>query len=187
MNIAIDIGHARRTGASGNGLQEHEVCARLAVRLKSYLEEVPQVGRVDIIDFPERSNTDDLYTTVNVINEGGYELAVSLHCDCSDNPAAKGAHVIHWPDSDRGEKLATCIATPLAQLMPGRANITVARKNLFIISKTVPPTVLCECGFISNPDDSKMQKNRPEAIALCIAEGVKNYLTLRTASGNEDL
>lgn len=36
MKIAIDIGHARQTGARGCGLEEHALCARMAPLLTSY-------------------------------------------------------------------------------------------------------------------------------------------------------
>lgn len=38
-------------------------------------------ARVDVIDFPKMTNSQDLNATVKVANEGGYDFGISLHCD----------------------------------------------------------------------------------------------------------
>lgn len=169
--VAIDVGHARCTGASGNGLQEHEVCVRLAELVKQELAAHGVDARV--VDFPELSNAADLSATVREVNGMGAALCVSLHCDASDNAGAKGAHVIYT--SKRGGECAERIAKHLCALMPGRANKTVKRGNLYVLNNTRCPAVLCECGFITNREDAYMQKHGLSTIALAIATGVLEW------------
>ena len=171
MNIAIDIGHARNTGAVGNGLEEHAVNTVIAPLLADRLRKYGHT--VDIIDYPDKSNTDDLNATVRAVNAGGYDLCISLHCDSSDNPVARGAHVCYV--SNGGMELAQCIAWHLCALLPGRAEMTVRRTNLAILSQTRPISVLCECGFITHLHDSKIQRDDPDSIAKAIADGVNDY------------
>ena len=178
MKIALDIGHANGTGASGNGLEEHAVAEQITGHLAVILRS--QGHAVDIIDFAERSNAGDLNETIKRANVAPpncdipYNFGISIHCDCSDNPTAHGAHVCYLTQS--GLKLAEAVAKPLAELLPGRSEITVKRGNLAVLKQTHPVWVLCECGFISNADDAALMDAAPDAIARRIAEGISNYV-----------
>lgn len=191
MNIALDIGHANNTGSRGNGLEEHATAKTIADHLAPMLR--AQGHNVEIIDFPRMDNDDDLAHTVRVINTGCFDISISLHCDSSDSATACGAHVCHhrnyhgdgsYTDSVRGKALAEAIAGPLCKLMPGRTDHVQARpdrtcrpnkSSLYVLRKTVPPAVLVECGFLSNPGDASVLRDTPGAIARAIAQGVEAY------------
>ena len=149
MKIALDLGHARGTDARVNGITERGVCAEVARLLRERLREAGH--EADIIDFPDESNAADLRKTAAAVNAGGYELSVSLHCDCVKSTTACGAHVCYV--STGGKRLAKCIAKLLCALLPGRAEQIVKRTNLYILNKTDCVAVLVECGFISNEGD----------------------------------
>ena len=175
MNIALVIGHAKGTGARGNGLEEHDVACVIARHLFTALKE--QGHTVHVLDFPDKGNTEDLNATIKAANADGYNFGISLHCDCAhDQPNARGAHVCFYPGSVQGSRLAACIAEPLSRLLPGRANTVQSRPGLTILKKTRMPWVLCECGFISNTEDVDVMKYHPEHIADAIAEGVREYV-----------
>lgn len=188
--VAIDIGHAAGTGTRVNGADEHDESVHNAAILKTILESYT-VDRfeVDIIDFAAETNTGDLNKTIHAINAGNYDAVVSLHCDSSTNPSARGAHVCHhrtyhtdgsYTDSPGGKALAKEIAARLCPIMPGRANKVQARpdrdlnlSSLAILRQTKPATVLVETGFLSNPEDlERIRALRYElmrAVALGIA------------------
>lgn len=188
--IAIDIGHASGTGTRVNGADEHDESVHNAAILKTILESyTADRFEVDIIDFPAENNTGDLNKTIHAINAGHYDLAISLHCDSSTNPSARGAHVCHhrtyhadgsYTDSPGGKALAKEIAARLCPIMPGRANKIQARpdrdlnlSSLAILRQTTPTAVLVETGFLSNPEDlERIRALRYElmrAVALDIA------------------
>jgi len=195
MKIAIDIGHARGTGARGNGLQEHEVCTKIAAELA---EQLRGWGiDCDVLDFPGLTNAGDLAETVRAVNAGGYGLCVSLHCDCAqrvvgyetihdeegieyqrpileDDPRARGAHVIYT--SAAGGRCAGYVAKHLCALLPGRANRTVKRDNLYVLNNTRCPAVLVECGFLTNRNDADMLRNGLGAVARSIASGLREWV-----------
>lgn len=173
--IAIDVGHARGTGARGNGYEEHEVCTRLAAELKAILESFRlQHFSADIIDFPEETNSGDLTSSVKAINAGGYDLCISLHMDASDNATAHGAHVCYY--SQEGKRLAGEIARRLCPQLPGRYEKTKRRTDLYILKRTTPVAVLVECGFITNPRDAEWVNAHPHDVARSIALGVAAHL-----------
>lgn len=191
--IAIDIGHANRTGTITNGADEHEESRHNAAVLKSILESY-QTARfeVDIIDFPAETNTGDLNKTIRAINAGHYDLAISLHCDSSTNPSARGAHVCHhrtyhadgsYTDSPGGKTLAKEIAARLCPIMPGRANKVQARpdhdlnlSSLAILRQTNPTAVLVEVGFLSNDEDLERLRALRYELMRATALGITAYL-----------
>ena len=172
--VAIDVGHARRTGAAGNGLQEHAVCNGLASFLE---EELEGCCEVLVVDFPQLGNEQDLRETVREINEWGADLSVSLHCDASQNASARGAHVIYV--SEAGRAAAVEIAERLCALMPGRANHTVRRTGLYVLNNTHAPAVLVECGFLTNSKDADMLRYEGRKISLAIASGIREWIKKR--------
>jgi len=174
MNIILDIGHASCTGARGHARDEHEVNTRLANILRRKLRGAGH--GVNIVDYPTRSNTQDLRMTIDEANRISLpdSIGLSLHSDCSDNPQAHGAHVIYT--STAGAELAACIAAPLCTLLPGRADQTRKRSNLAILKGTIAPWVIVESGFISHAVDSAYYTSEGlDAIASAIAEGIKSY------------
>lgn len=171
MKIALDIGHADGTGARGNGLEEHSIADGITYNLEVILK---QLGHsVTVIDYPEKSNKDDLNATIKEANKGNYDIGISIHCDCSDNPNAKGAHVCYL--STKGLELAREISEHLCELLPGRAEKTVKRANLAVLKQTKPVWVLVECGFISNEDDAAIMSLDPRLVAERIADGIHDY------------
>lgn len=168
MKIAIDIGHADGSGARGNGLEEHAECTFIGRQLLQAL--TARGHNCRIIDYPGKTNREDLNQTIREINGGDFDLSVSLHCDCSDDPAPHGAHACFV--SSAGAQCAAEIAILLSELLPGRACKTVYRGNLAVLTRTNCPAVLVECGFISNAHDAKIIHEQPAEIAERIAEGI---------------
>lgn len=172
MNIIVDIGHANGTGARGNGCEEHALCTVIAGHLRTALE--TDGHTVTVIDFPARSNTEDLRLTAKTANAiSGADLGISLHCDASDNETAHGAHVCYC--SEAGKSIARCVAARLCYLMPGRAESVVKRSDLYILKATKAPWVLAECGFATNAGDCYMLQHQPQDIARAMARGIEEY------------
>lgn len=172
MRIAIDIGHANKTGAVGNGLEEHEEAKGIAKELKSLLE-----GRGDVvfeIDFPELSNKEDLRKTIERANSLTLDFGISLHCDCSGNALARGSHAIYYPTSRLGKKLSDAIGNELSKILKGRADTSIPRKNLAVLKETRCPWILIECGFLTNKHDAKIIKNNKREIATAILNGIND-------------
>lgn len=170
MKIAIDIGHARATGATGNGLQEHEVCTAMARLLADYLG---NNNTVKVFDFPGLSNTGDLVATVKAVNAWGADVSISLHCDSSPNATARGGHVIYT--SEAGRAVAVEIAARLCAVMPGRASKIRHKDGLYVLDETHCPAVLVECGFLTNSKDADMLRYEAHRIARAIGLGVAEW------------
>lgn len=192
-HIIIDIGHADGTGARScydPSIEEHATCVPVGQRLAEILR--ARGHEVDVLDFPEQSNSSDLNSTISKANALGADLLISLHRDAAtlacpdndvcpgdimDNNDARGAHVCYYSSS--GKKLASCIADRLCAILPGRAEQVQLRQNLAILKRTKPVAVLCELGFITAAADRYIFDTRREDICLAIADGVGVYLSSR--------
>ena len=197
IHCGIDVGHASGTGARSacGRYDEHELNARLAGLIARKLR-----GRgicVTVYDFPAMSNRADLNRTISAVNADGVDFLVSLHSDCAqrvvgyetchdedgieyqrpvleDDPRACGAHVIYT--SAAGCRLARMIAGYLCELLPGRAEHTVQRKDLAILNRTKCVAVLGENGFVTSPSDMKILTERMEEVADAYVNGILDYL-----------
>lgn len=171
MKIAIDIGHANGTDARGL-FGERQITRQVAPMLAGLLREAGH--EVDVLDFPALSNRADLSATIAAINEGGYNLSVSLHCDDADNPSARGAHVCYY--SLKGYTCAIEVAERLCLLMPGRADKTVRRK-LDVLRKTNCTAILIEFGFVDNTGDAAklLDPAYLARVADAVSEGIEVY------------
>ena len=175
MKIAIDIGHVNHSGAAGlYGLEEHETASIIATHLRLLLRKAGHIA--NIFDFPTLGNDEELVRVAQAINAGYYDLSISLHFDSASSPSPHGAHVCYV--SEKGKIVAQCVADHLAALLPGRAETIQRRPGLYILKHTVPPAILCECGFGTSPKDAELLKNQPDAIARAIAKGIADYTRL---------
>lgn len=177
--IIVDIGHADRTGASGNGLEEHAVNVEIAKHLVARLEKAGL--KVVRLDFPDESNARDLEKTVAAANRVDAVLGISLHSDSADSAKAHGGHAEYNKGSVKGKRLATCVGKRLAKLLPGRAEIVRSRPNatqgsLMVLRETRAVWVLVEGGFISNVEDAEVMHNAPDMLAEVYAQGILDYL-----------
>lgn len=80
MNIALDIGHAKGTGARGHGLEEHDVACVIARHLFAQLKDMGHT--VHVLDFPDKGNTEDLNATIKV-------ASMLLSWVCSGKPSGR--------------------------------------------------------------------------------------------------
>ena len=143
-HIILDVGHARGTGARGNGLEEHERCVLIAAALEESLRS--RGFSVTVLDFPDKTNSADLTATVAAANELVADFGISLHMDAASkitgyrrvqdedgemyeeaiyesNPVPHGAHCCYY--STTGEAMGRKIASRLCALLPGRAEPVV--------------------------------------------------------------
>jgi len=177
LRIALDIGHARNTGAVGESkeIQEHDLCTRLALELWRLLTLQGHDAR--LFDFPTLSNAADLNETVKAVNAWSPDILISLHANWAASKTVKGAYVLY--QSEGGRILAEAIAAPLVRVLPGWHSLTEKRTGLAILGQTKPVAVLVEAGFITSKHDSDMLRYNREPIAEAIAEGVAAYARIK--------
>lgn len=171
MKILINFGHAVNGtdyGACGNGLREAEVNKTIGETLAQYLKSYGY----DVVTYQQRKSVNDVW---RFENRDKYNLTISVHCN-SFNSTSCGHEVLYYPTSSQGKKLAHAIQTSLVKTVGLRDRGIKPRKDLCVLKRTRSIAILVETAFISNPNEAKLLREKPDAFARAIAIGVKNYL-----------
>lgn len=177
MKIALDIGHTsgRDQGAvSLCGLTEHMYWKRHVHIIKKILEQ--HFFNVNI--YRREDYGDSISAECRAVNTWGANAAVSLHLNSSDNITATGHEVIHYGGSRNGASLARSINEQLnfiPELRDRNIRTPFSGRGNTWLTVTKCPAVIVEAGFLSNPDDVKILKEKGFEIASFIATGVIDY------------
>ncbi|MDP4092368.1 MAG: N-acetylmuramoyl-L-alanine amidase [Bacillota bacterium] len=191
--IVIDPGHGGIDGGTNDNstFLEKDVNLQISLKLKDlfvsdgYQADLTRDSDVSLDDRNNASSSRherDLIARVTQINNGKYDLFLSIHVDRSSNPNTKGQIVLYSPSDPMSEKLALCIQNRLNAHMKhsfgNEINRLPQKANLFILRNSNTPGVLIETGFISNEQEKKLLKtdSYQSKIAQAILDGVKDYL-----------
>ena len=173
--IVIDPGHNfggdDGAYATNNGItySERELNMQVAVKLKAKLEAqgYKVIMTRNSSDRETADVTESLTKRVNIANNAGADLFVSLHHN-SATAAASGVEVYYSSKSQdenfggvySNSKLSASmnLAKSISESITsstGAINRGAKDGNLFVCRNTTMPSVLVELGFISNPDEAK--------------------------------
>ena len=169
--ILINAGHyvnGTDWGACGNGLREADVNKKIAMKV---CELLMNEGHA-ITYFQQTNSVNDVW---KFENKCSYDLTISIHCN-SYNSTSNGHEVLYYPTPNKGEKLARAIQTELVKTVGLRDRGVKPRKDLCVLRDTKSIAVIVETAFISNPNEAKLLREKPDIFAKAIVEGVKNYL-----------
>ncbi len=186
--IIIDPGHGGADpGKVGvNNVLEKDINLSISFKLKTYLE---QSGFEVILT---RTDDNGLYTLednnkkradmkkrIEIINETNPIMTISVHQNSFSQASSKGAQVFYHEKSVEGKKLAETIQEQL-KLVLDNDNHRVAHSNnsYYLLKNTSCPTVIVECGFLSNVTEAELllDDSYQDKVAYAIKEGVKAYL-----------
>lgn len=187
LTVVIDAGHGGRDGGvSGvvTGTHESEINLAIAKSLKHFLKEN---GYKVVMT---RENADGLYGNVtsgfkradmlarkNIINFAQPDLVISIHQNFYPRLEPRGAQVFYAPKSEEGKTIAEKMKGVLKGALP-ESDRTIKSGDYYILQCTEYPSLLIECGFLSNAEDEKLLVTAvyQEKVAYAIYAGVKLIL-----------
>lgn len=195
--VLVDAGHGGGDGgAVWNGIIEKNLALTLALQLK---EELRQLG-VDVVLTRSR----DEFVTLEKRAEKAVELKVdalvSLHLNSAgDEASVRGIETYYSTNKSlsavramqvalglpstaglkdrRGEKLAAAVQRIVVE-KTGAVNRGTKERAYTVVHGAYCPSILVECGFISNPAEAERLKTRAYQVKLTsgIAKGVVAFL-----------
>ena len=186
--VAIDSGHGGiDPGKIGvGGIYEKDVNLAISVKLKKLLEQsgiTVIMTRSDDNGLYNESDTNkkasDMKKRCSIINESNADAVVSIHQNSYTSPEIQGAQVFYYGQSENGKKLAEILQTALIeQVDPDNHRATKANESYYLLKKTPTPTVIVECGFLSNPIEAELllQDDYQDQLVNAIYTGIKTYL-----------
>lgn len=115
---------------------------------------------------------EDMRKRCEIITKADPVFTVSIHQNSYPDESIKGAQVFYYGQSQEGKKLAETLQNVLVQqLDPQNHRQAKANESYFLLKKTPSPTVIVECGFLSNYKEAKLLES--EEYQKKVAEAVK--------------
>ena len=114
------------------------------------------------------------------MNESKADLAVSIHQNSYHEESVFGAQVFYYTTSGEGKAAAEILQNELLEIDPENKKREKANNTYYILKKTEVPTVIVECGFLSNPEEEALlcEDAYQEKLAEGIANGILSYLQI---------
>ena len=189
--VIIDPGHGGSDpGKVGiNGALEKDVNLSVAKKVKKKLEkkgyEVIMTREKDEMQSEENSNNQkvqDMKARVDLINETVPAVTVSIHQNSYTSEEVHGAQVFYYSHSKEGEKAALLMQEALLAVEPENTRQAKANDTYYLLKRTKVPTIIVECGFLSNAEeaDQLISEEYQEKLAAAIVSGIEEYLSSKT-------
>ena len=186
--VCIDSGHGGNDpGKIGvAGTKEKEVNLAIALKLKKSLEK--QNIRVVMTRTDDRNladanvsneKTSDMKNRVAKMDSEQPDAVVSIHQNSYTDSSVKGAQVFYYSESKEGKKLAEILQKSLIENAdPKNHRMAKANTSYYILKNTVAPTVIVECGFLSNSEEESLLISAvyQDKLVDALQKGICEYL-----------
>lgn len=187
--VVIDAGHGGfDAGASANGIEEKEVNLAVAQKLREYIESgggvavmtrVEDVSTAEVGSNGKSAKKSDLTARKQLSETADADVFVSIHMNKFPQAQYKGAQVFYGANPSDGKRLGETIQASLREILDEN-NQRVAKKtdgSIFILKDTLVPSVIVECGFLSNPQEAELltQEEYRQKVAWGIYMGLVRY------------
>lgn len=187
--VVIDAGHGGfDAGASANGLSEKDINLSVAKYLKEY---VSQGGGIAIMtrdsdkstadsDFMgKNAKKSDLQNRKKLAETSEADVFVSIHMNKFEQERYRGAQVFYGTEPSDSKRLGEDIQAALIEVIDD-GNTRTAKKTdsgIFILKHTLVPSVIVECGFLSNPDEAKLLSDEKykQKLAWAVYVGIVKF------------
>lgn len=184
--IVIDAGHGGiDSGVVGvsKKVKESEINLKIAFVLKDLFEE----NGFSVV--MTRTTNDGLYGNTQkgfkrrdmearkkIILSANADLVVSVHQNAYKQSYRRGAQVFYQKGSESGERFAKAMQQVFNQR--SKRNNEYLPGDFYICRCSNVPTVIAECGFLSNPQDEAklLTEEYRKEVAVCIMKGCVSFL-----------
>ena len=187
--VAIDPGHGGvDPGALGReGMHEKDIVLSIGLKLKALLQSsgaIVVMTRDTDIDLSDaslgnqysRRKRQDLERRVELIDNSGAELLLSIHVNSIASERWAGGQAFYASGSDQGKLLAQSLQSALKEVLKN-TNRQAAPGDYYIMRESQTLTSLVEVGFISNPQEGRQltQGDYQDKVAWALYVGILKY------------
>ncbi len=197
--ILLDAGHGAPDGGcvGADGTQEAALNLAVCLKLKTALEER---GYRVLLTRTDENGIHDSGASIaekkradmrrrKALRDGGEaDLFVSIHMNSFAQTQYHGAQVVYDTENVQAQQVALCIQNSIREQVDAE-NVRVpmaAPSSIYLLQAPRIPSVIVECGFLSNPEEREKLKTQDyqQGIAGAIAEGIAVY-DAKTTTGEK--
>lgn len=185
--VVLDAGHGGRDpGKIGSGdVLEKDLNLQVTERVQKCLEErgihvvlTREKDEMLCEEDADNKKVQDLKNRVDFINREVPDLAVSIHQNSYEEASVRGAQVFYFTHSLEGKAAAETVQKELLKFDGENTRTEKANDTYYMLRRTQVPTIIVECGFLSNPEEAKQLSDGEyqQDLAEAIAAGVESWL-----------
>jgi len=190
--VIVDAGHGGEDpGKVSNfsDLKEKDLNLKIALKLKQLLEDadykVIMTREDDRLVYSEGTTNiynkrlQDLTRRKDIMDNSGADIVVSIHMNSFVESKYYGAQTFYPPNSAESQKLAGCIQKSMREMLDknNKRQPQEKKEPIVILTNLKTPTVIVECGFLSNAEEErKLGSEEYQAqVAAAIKAGIDEY------------
>ena len=164
--MVIDSGHGGIDPGkkSDNGILEKDVNLSIAKKLQKKLIDTGfnvVMTREDenglYSENDDNKKIADMKKRCQIIKDSKADIVVSIHQNSFQSQDVKGAQVFYYKHSVEGKKLAEILQASFKENLDSEnKRVEKADSTYYMLVHTSAPTVIAECGFLSNPTEASL-------------------------------
>jgi N-acetylmuramoyl-L-alanine amidase len=189
--VIIDAGHGGIDGGAigKNGTIEKNINLDISQKVKAYLESggdsCIMIREVDEGLYSEygtirNKKNEDLKNRKDIISKYRADMFISIHLNSFPQSQYYGAQVFYPEDSEDSRILAKLVQEELLKILDrGNKRVEKASDSYYLLKDNPVPSILIECGFLSNPEEESLlrDENYRNKIAWAIYRGIIRFFT----------
>lgn len=187
FTVVIDPGHGGNDpGKVGvTGTLEKNINLKIALHLKEMLEAqdlqviMTRDTDKDLATTSTNLKVSDMKERISLIQKSSADIVVSIHQNSYSSPEIYGAQCFYYTNSPEGEQLASILQNQIiASTNQTKIREIKDNNNYYLLKHSTPPTVIVECGFLSNPEEENLllTEEYQRKMAWAIHLGILQYL-----------
>lgn len=187
--IILDPGHGGIDGGAvaKSGLLEKDVTLDIALELRDYLQEAGALVLMtreedkdladEDISIIRQRKVQDLQRRLDLVNNSGGDMFVSVHLNAIPSPKWRGAQTFYNRTIEENEYLAKFVQSEIRRNLENTNRVAKPIGNVYLIKKAEIPGVLVEVGFLSNVEEAELlgTKEYQQKVAASIYQGILRY------------
>lgn len=189
LTVVLDAGHGGVDGGvvgGATGTKESDINLAVALLLQRRLEEA---GFAVVLTRKTESGLygaatpgykkRDMQKRAEIIRSSDPALVLSVHQNFFSLASRRGAQVFYKESSTLSKTLACKIQTELNEMPECVKRSDPLKGDYYILNCSDVPSVIVECGFLSNPEDEKLllSADYREKLVSAIVSGVIGFLS----------
>lgn len=188
--VIIDPGHGGEdSGAVANSVLEKDINLDISLRLRDMLRAsgitVKMTRDSDLSIYDTSAGTirekkvSDLKNRVEIANSSKNNILVSIHQNKFEDSKYSGAQMFYSTNNEKSRILAESIRQSVTGLIQqdNKRELKKAGSDIYLLNKSTVPSVVVECGFLSNSEEAKMLSDEEykSKMAFAIYCGILEY------------
>jgi N-acetylmuramoyl-L-alanine amidase len=191
--FVLDAGHGGMDGgcSSADGVPEKGINLNIMLTLRDML--VAEGYKVEVTRDKDISTHDkgvtgianqkssDMDNRLAKFNKYDNAVCVSIHQNNFTDPKYSGAQIFYSDTNSKSEGLAQIIQSQMVEFLQpdNKREIKLSGKELFLCYYSKNPTVMVECGFLSNPEEANRLKTEEyqKELAFTIFTALNKYVS----------